>query len=107
MFYVFPVRIQSHCHVRIAPPFRGAGEVAFFWVLTTQKTKFSIKDFFSKCDQPQETADLVSFTEEILDGKLHFLYSVLCLEELLFWSSQYSLLHGKNICKCSEIMQYH
>ena len=24
---------------------------------------------------PQETADLVTFTEEILNGKLHFLYS--------------------------------
>ena len=36
---------------------------------TAQKMKFSIKDFFSKCDQ----ADLVTFTEEILDGKLHFL----------------------------------
>ena len=24
---------------------------------------------------PQETADLVTFTEEILDGKLHFLCS--------------------------------
>ena len=24
----------------------------------------------------QETADLVTFTEEILNGKLHFLYSV-------------------------------
>ena len=33
--------------------------------------KFSIKDFFSK-----ETADLVTFTEEILNGKLHFLCSV-------------------------------
>ena len=33
--------------------------------------KFSIKDFFSKCDQ--ETADLVTFTEEILNGELHFL----------------------------------
>ena len=31
--------------------------------------KFSIKDFFSKC----ETADLVTFTEKILHGKLHFL----------------------------------
>ena len=30
---------------------------------TTQKIKFSIKDFFSKCDQ-------------ILNGKLHFLCSV-------------------------------
>ena len=41
--------------------------------------KFSIKDFFSKCDRiksRQETADLVTFTEEILNGKLHFLYSV-------------------------------
>ena len=26
---------------------------------------------------PHETADLVTFTEEILNGKLHFLYSVL------------------------------
>ena len=25
---------------------------------------------------PQETADLVTFTEEILNGKLHFLWSV-------------------------------
>ena len=25
---------------------------------------------------PQETADLVTFTEEVLNGKLHFLYSV-------------------------------
>ena len=25
---------------------------------------------------PEETADLVTFTEEILNGKLHFLYSV-------------------------------
>ena len=28
------------------------------------------------CTNPQETADLVTFTEEILNGKLHFLYSV-------------------------------
>ena len=39
---------------------------------TAQKMKFSIKDFFRKCDQ---TADLVTFTEEILNGKLHFLCS--------------------------------
>ena len=36
---------------------------------TAKKMKFSIKDFFSKCD-------LVTFTEEILNGKLHFLCSV-------------------------------
>ena len=33
---------------------------------TAQKMKFSIKDFFEKCD-------LVTFTEEILKGKLHLL----------------------------------
>ena len=32
--------------------------------------KFSIKDFFSKCDQIAENADLVTFTEEILRGTL-------------------------------------
>ena len=34
------------------------------------KKKFSIKDFSSKCDQ---TTDLVTFTEKILNAKLHFL----------------------------------
>ena len=28
------------------------------------------------CPNTQETTDLVTFTEEILIGKLHFLYSV-------------------------------
>ena len=37
--------------------------------LTAQKMRFSIKDFFSKA------ADLVTFTDEILNGKLHFLCS--------------------------------
>ena len=36
---------------------------------TAQKMNLSIKDFFSKCDQIR----LVTFTEEILNGKLHFL----------------------------------
>ena len=35
---------------------------------TAQKMKFSIK----------ETADLVTFTEEIINGKTHFLCSVCC-----------------------------
>ena len=37
--------------------------------------KFSIKDVFSICDQIrklQETADLVTFTGEILNGNIHF-----------------------------------
>ena len=36
--------------------------------------KSSIKDFFRT--NPQEAADLATFTEEILNGKLHFLWSV-------------------------------
>ena len=49
-----------------------------FLVLTTaKKMKFSIKDFFSKCNQICSfPADLDPFTEEILNGKLHFLRSV-------------------------------
>ena len=39
---------------------------------TTQKIKFSIKHFFSKYDHENENADLVTFTEQILDGKLLF-----------------------------------
>ena len=47
------------------------------WVLiqkrTVQKMKFSIKDLVIKYDQkPQETADLVTFAEEIINGKLLF-----------------------------------
>ena len=36
-----------------------------------KKMKFSIRDFFSKCDRPnpQFPADLVTFTAEILNGK--------------------------------------
>ena len=42
-----------------------------------QKMKFSIKDFSSRRDQIRgKTADLVTFTGEILNGKLHFLCSV-------------------------------
>ena len=44
-------------------------------VYTAQETKFSIKDSFSKCDQIRKNADLVAFTEEILNAKLHFLCS--------------------------------
>ena len=43
-----------------------------------QKIKCSIKDFFSKCDQIRRKLLLkkVTFTEEILNGKLLFLCSV-------------------------------
>ena len=32
--------------------------------------KFSIKDFFKNVTKPQETSNLVTFTDEILNGKL-------------------------------------
>ena len=47
--------------------------------VTAQKIKYFIKDFFGKCDQinrDQETADLVTYTEESLHEKLHFLCSL-------------------------------
>ena len=44
------------------------------------KKKASIKDFVCKL---QETADLVTFTEEILNGKLHFLFSVKYLKMVI------------------------
>ena len=47
------------------------------WI-TAQKLKFSIKNFFDKYNQIQFPADLVSFTEEILNGKLQFSGSKLC-----------------------------
>ena len=47
----------------------------------TQKMKFSVKDFFSKRDQ---SANLVIFTEEIPNEKLHFLCSVFCDIDFLF-----------------------
>ena len=34
--------------------------------------KFSVEDFFSKCEFLQFPADLVTLTEEILNGKFHF-----------------------------------
>ena len=38
-----------------------------------QKVKFPIKGFFTKCDQIHSCLrDLVTFTEEILNGKLYF-----------------------------------
>ena len=41
--------------------------------LIARKMKFSIKDFFSKYDQIRKfPADLVTFTEEILNGKVPY-----------------------------------
>ena len=50
--------------------------------VTAQKMKFSIKSFLSKCDQV--TVDLVSFTEEVLHGKRHFLFNLLYIYNVIF-----------------------
>ena len=39
---------------------------------TAQKMKFSIKDFFSKCEQIRKKLWIFTFTKEIFDGKLEF-----------------------------------
>ena len=45
--------------------------------------KFSIKDFFKKCDQIRIfPAAMVTFTEEILNGKLHFFCAVIGLRDI-------------------------
>ena len=55
---------------------------------TTQKMELSVKDFFSKCD--------LRFTEEILNGKLHFL----CKESL----SKRELIHRETQYRQKKIL---
>ena len=51
--------------------------------LMSIKMRFSIKDFFSKREQIRNfPADLVTFTEEIFNGKPHFLCSVMNIKML-------------------------
>ena len=45
-------------------------------MITAQKIKFFIKDFYSKWPNPQFRADLVTFTEENLNVKHHFFWAV-------------------------------
>ena len=40
------------------------------------KSSFPLRISSVNVTEPQETADLITFTEEILNGKLHFLCSV-------------------------------
>ena len=62
--------------------------------------KLSAKDFFNKCDQ--ETADLVIFTEKILNGKLHFLRSV-CIATICITCKANSIVREQNFCQASRI----
>ena len=65
-----------------------AEENSFFWLIfvtyPAQKMKISIKNFFSKRDQIRRKLDLVTFTEEILNGKLHFLCSISNISSSVF-----------------------
>ena len=72
--------------------------------------KFSIKDFFSKSGLfrflqfPQETADLVTFTEEILNGKLHFLCSDEIYTLILKYTFKIGIHSFMTLPKKSEIL---
>ena len=52
----------------------------------------------------QEIVDLVTFTEEILNGKLHFLRSESChnMESLMQNISLSFYQYDKNVINCSE-----
>ena len=63
--------------------------------------KLSTKAFFSKCDQ--ETADLVIFTEKILNGKLHFLRSVCIAATICITCKANSIVREQNFCQASRI----
>ena len=60
-------------------------------MITAQKMKFFVKDFFSKCNQIAENCEFFTFTEEILNGKHHFL----CIE--LWICQEYLDKHLPNI----------
>ena len=59
--------------------------------------KFPIKDFFSKCDRFLPVADLVTFTEEILNEKLCFFCAV------IFYNYKYN----STIYKYSRKMKFY
>ena len=47
---------------------------------TKQKMKFSVKEFC--CCKCKGNCILITFTEEMLNGKFHFFYSVRCASDL-------------------------
>ena len=58
-----------------------------------QKMKFSIKDFFSKCDQIRSFLfDMVTFTEKIFNGKLHIVQCNRVIHGKICWKSHINIL---------------
>ena len=49
---------------------------------TAQKMKFAVRIFSVNVTKSQETVDLVTFTEEIPNGKLHLLCSEIRLHSI-------------------------
>ena len=85
----------------------------YITILTAQKMKFSINDL-----KLRETADLVIFTEEILNGKLHFLCSDFFLPRYIKITKKHTekttqnagLTGGKKKAfedSCFEMMSFH
>ena len=71
------------------------------WDYTAQKMKFSIKDFFSKCDQIR-----VTFTEEIINGKFHFLCSVANLQDCRIRVRRWMCNSRKKEMKIKVLVKY-
>ena len=71
---------------------------------TVQKNmKFSIKDFFSKCDQVRKKLR-ITFTEKILNGKLHFLCSARARS---FWRNGQKLCFDIRVINTTANSQNH
>ena len=54
----------------------------------------------------QETADLVPFTEEILNGKLHFLCSVFTVKIFFIFLLLINLLISSGICSAPRLSRF-
>ena len=71
----------------------------FLSYITAQKMKFFIKDFFSKCSQIRGKLRIwPPVTEEVLNGKLHFLCSIYCFNKNTLFYKQ--LGSGLGIQSC-------
>ena len=66
-----------------------------------REMKFSIKDFFSKCDQIR-----VTFTEEIINGKFHFLCSVANLQDCRIRVRRWMCNSRKKEMKIKVLVKY-
>ena len=80
MFTLFEYSLEAERKLDVHETFRSCLLnilCTFNLRLTTQKMMFSIKDLNSNCERIQFPANLVTFTDEILNRKLHFLCSVL------------------------------